>query len=263
METKGIINDSGYPLQILIEHLVKTQLHENGWAVLVKEHQWSDPDTGNEGFIDLILGSHQYNIRLIIECKRVSGKWNFLLPTGTYPSGQTRLLFAGRKSIETPWNITWKDGFINPECEDAVYCVMEVEGKKDNRTLEKYSSELLNALESLAQQETKINNFPNIPLKNVQLPPVNAMYYMSIIVTTAKLQKCVIDPLKINIDDGKIDNGIVSQIPFIRFRKNLPSIFETDNSKITNIKEMNLANERSVFIVQADKFVEFLSRFSI
>ena len=78
---QDIIDNSGYPLQIHLADWIKDTANQHRWRVLAKEHRWVNSQTNDEGFIDLILERSGHNLRLVVECKRISGNWIFLLPT--------------------------------------------------------------------------------------------------------------------------------------------------------------------------------------
>ena len=79
---KGFVNSSGFPLQIGIEHLVRSQTLSHGWKVRYKEHSWNNKQTGNAGFIDLVLVDGDGTSAMVVECKRVQDtSWIFLLPS--------------------------------------------------------------------------------------------------------------------------------------------------------------------------------------
>lgn len=74
-----IVNHSGYPLQMCLHEKILETQRQHSWQVLVPEHRWLNADNHKDGFIDLVLGHSRFPIRLVIECKRVSGSWNFLV----------------------------------------------------------------------------------------------------------------------------------------------------------------------------------------
>jgi hypothetical protein len=246
-----IINESGYPLQLFLEEEINNPQSKHGWKVFVKEHRWVNSITQDEGYIDLVLEHNSYIIRLIIECKRVSGSWTFLLPSNN-PSLVTRgKLLTAKYPGSTLF--TWTDLKIIPESCEAQFCVMEVEGKKDSRTLEKLSGELLLSLESLAVEEVK--------LLSKLSPYEHEKRYLPIIVTTANLQICMFDPKNISPEDGSITTeGDMRAVDFIRFRKNLAGNPEFQQQNFDTLTKANRENERSVFVVQAKSITSFLEK---
>jgi hypothetical protein len=84
----SVVNASGFPFQIRVAHLVRETAARRGWTVLVSEHPWTDEETGENGFIDVVLGrDDDYSLRLVIECKRAKdSQWVFISPDTTAKS---------------------------------------------------------------------------------------------------------------------------------------------------------------------------------
>lgn len=249
-----LINESGYPLQLYVAEEINNFSSEHGWRVLVKEHRWVNSETQDEGYIDIILEHKSYFIRFVVECKRISGSWNFLLPENNpILVKRSKLLIA---EYPSPVGFRWEDRGIYPESCEATFCVMEVEGKKDSRTLEKISGELLLSLESLAAEEVQLLSATSRSQHN--------KLYIPIIVTTANLQACLFDPKDISAEDGNIKTaGEIHKVEFIRFRKNLAGNPIYQNQEFNDLKESNLENERTIIVVQAKSITNFLQNFRI
>ena len=260
-ETQDIINDSGYPLQIRIEKWINETKEHHEWRVLVTEHRWINGETKEDGFIDLILENTRKFLKLVIECKRIMGKWTFLLPTMN-PNKEHKV-----RILRTQYNnlkYTWEEVPFSPESYEAAYCVMEVNGGKDSRTLEKLTGELLLSLEYLAVEETDLvkslqerQNTPNVSYQQQD------MYYLPIIVTTATLQKMIFDPSNVDLKSGKISDSHISPIEFIRFRKNLATNIKYERPLSYTLRDLNRENDRTVFVIQAENFINFLSSIDI
>ena len=263
MATKSIqeiINESGYPLQIKLENIINSSTQEHNWRVLAREHRWISATTHEEGFIDLVLDHKTYSARLVIECKRVIGSWTFLIPNPSqYLAGKYRLYHASYTSSD----FSWTEIDAVPESHESAFCVMEVEGKRDNRTLEKISGELLLSLEHLAHEEANLYQemHKGSDSQNQRLyQRSNDMYYLPIIVTTANLQTCVFDPVNVSLNDGKISSSKIEQVSFIRFRKNLATSHKFNKPNIVDIREANRENDRIIFVVKAEDLIKFLTR---
>jgi hypothetical protein len=244
---QDIVNGSGYPLQIHLESLIDSTVDSHGWRVLVSEHRWVDPVSDEEGFIDMVLEHWSYQVRLVLECKRVAGSWIFLLPAvKPVKKQETRVL----KAQYDPPSFLWEDFRIQPESHQSRYCVMEVGGKKDSRTLEKMSGELLISLECLAQEEMSLGKHGG-----------TRMHYLPVIVTTAQLQKCCFDPRTVNIADGTIApaDSHIDGVDCVRFRKNLATHLPYAKPLPPDLRESSGENDRTVLVVQADHLMEFLS----
>ncbi len=135
--------------------------------------------------------------------------------------------------------------------------MLETEGKKDSRTLEKLSGEILLSLEYFATEETLLIKSL---LERVQRSP-SSMSYLPVIVTTASLKKMTFNPSAVDIKNGKIDQSesTVSPVEFLRFRKNLATNLDYEKPPTNTLRELNQLNDRTVFVVQAENFIKFLS----
>ena len=120
----------------------------------------------------------------------------------------------------------------------------------------KLSGELLLSLEYTAKEESRL--FQSI-ISNLNLPNVT-MTFIPVIVTTASLQGMKFEHADIEITNGKITKSETEPIKFIRFRKNLASSIRYDNTEINRLRDLNKLNDRTVFVVQAESFIEFLRK---
>jgi hypothetical protein len=256
--SEDIVNESGYPLQIYLENLVKEQDKDKDfiWRFQQSEHRWIDEHSKEEGFIDLVLKNKRGNYRIIIECKRITGKWNFIVQEQaqeiTYDS---KILRVDYQTL----NYSWPNFHLKPASYEAAYCVMETEGKRDTRSLEKISGELLLSLEYLAIDETEflVKTFPE---KNPLLD--NEICYVPLIVTTADLQLFTFNPKDFDIKTGKIIKSSGESVQYIRFKKNLSSHIKFENlGKNYDYSKENKEFDRTVFIVHAEYLIEFLKSF--
>jgi hypothetical protein len=155
------------------------------------------------------------------------------------------------------FSFSWRKFSLTPASLEASFCVMETGGKKDSRILEGLAGELLLSMEQLAIQETNLRR-PYLEGRNHSS---QHMLYLPVIVTTATLQTMNFNPSDIDIADGKITQSTVSEVEFIRFRKNLASNVEYEKLRMVTLKDLNRENERSVLVVQAETFISFLSKF--
>jgi hypothetical protein len=250
---QDIVNDSGYPLQLRLEEIISTTKNSHDWRVLAKEHRWVNLNTNEEGFIDLILEHKTRNWRLVVESKRVAeASWNFLLPNEAHQLvSQLRILRADFTYKQALW---LKDD-LPPKSYESAFCVPEIQKAKDNRTLEKIAGDLLLSLESLASEEISIIQ------KMHQTPnrfSDDKMFYIPVIVTTSKLRVCIFNPSDVNIEDGKIKSSDIEEIKYIRFCKNLATNVNYIKPEILHLRDANKENDRTVFIVQATDFLEFI-----
>jgi hypothetical protein len=84
--------------------------------------------------------------------------------------------------------------------------------------------------------------------------------YLNVIVTTAKLKVCSFDPSDISLKDGTVSKCSFSDVPFVRFQKQLSTRFP--ESLIFNVGEtfqIAQAKENTVFVVNSECLVKFVS----
>lgn len=251
--SQEIVNESGYPLQIYLEDLIKINSKDLIWSIQLSEHRWIDEQSTEEGFIDLVLKNKRENYRLIIECKRIIGKWNFIVPDQNLIETQDSKILS--IDFQTH-NYSWPQFPIRPNSYESAFCVLETDGKRDTRTLEKIASELLLSLEYYAIDETKFmdKNFPN------RYPfPDQKVFYIPLIVTTADLQLIRFNPKDFDVKIGKITASKLESVQFIRYKKNLSSHIKFENIKKNyNFSDENKEYDRTIFIVHAENFIDFL-----
>jgi hypothetical protein len=246
-----LVNSSGYPLQIGIEKLIQQTCPNHHWLIVGREHYWRNNKIDKEGFIDLIL--HRNNLRMVIECKRVLDKdWIFLVADTQQPTAYKVKLLYSSIQYENP-NYVWKDFDLCPVTYESQFCILGKE--KDRPSLESVSSDLLLATESLAIEEESILLPRNIS---------NSLYitYIPIIITTANLHICSFQPSNVSMKDGKVppDSKFVN-VDFVRFRKGLATASIDNLKDVQDLHESNKLNERTIFIVSANKILNFFQQF--
>lgn len=250
---RKLVNASGFLFQLRIEEEIRnTQGRRNNkWGVIAREHRWSDDKFGREGFIDLILESRI--CRIVIECKRVKeGNWVFLLPNENKPTTLARLLWSHQKKDRA--SISGYDDFIfSPESPESNFCIIRGQGEKDPPMLERISSNLLQSIECLADEELEIRAATELG---------SARLYIPMIITNATLLSCRFDVNEIEMSTGKIEKTLFEPVPFIKFRKNM-STNRTTTRKAGDLREANIENERTVLVVNANVIGNYLEELSI
>src|SRR5690348_3092413 len=214
------VNQSGFPLQIAIAHLVRKTAKEHKWNVLYSEHAWKnenkDVDDGSKdesGFIDLILERSSRDLVLIVECKRVlESEWVFLIPKDKLKERRQVKSWTTiyQKDIERYEESEWRDRAIDPQSYQSEYCVVHGQDSKATPMLERIGGLLVESTEGFAAEELSLKRGKN-----------RVRIYFNVVVTTAKLMVCELDPEKISVSDGKIKDPQYFEVPFIRFRKQL------------------------------------------
>jgi hypothetical protein len=119
--------------------------------------------------------------------------------------------------------------------------------------LERVGATLVSSTEALALEErmTLMSEFCSLRV------------YINMVVTTAKLKVASFDPAKVSLKDGTISNCEFSDVPFVRFRKQLSTRFPKsltfqsgDTAHIANAK----AN--TVLVVNAECLSDFIHALS-
>lgn len=212
------VNQSGFPLQIAAAHLVRATSKEHKWSVLYSEHAWKnenkDVDDGSKdesGFIDLVLERTTHDLVLIVECKRVlEAEWVFLISKDELK--ERRIVKSWTtiytKSLEPYEYAEWRDRAIDPRSYQSGYCVVHGQDPKSVPMLERIGALLVESTEGFAAEELSLNKAKN-----------RVRIYFNVVLTTAKLIVCELDPEKISISDGKIKDPKYFEVPYIRFRK--------------------------------------------
>jgi hypothetical protein len=249
-----VANASGFPLQIGISHVVNKS---NRWKIFLEEHPWSlddKDDKVSEGFIDLVVYERFSQFEtLVIECKRVrQTAWVFLLPT--LPSAKrSQATIFGSQLADSKWkHFGWEDWQADPITYQSQYCAIPGQQQGRKNLIEHTASELVLSVEALANQERRLqqengaDNFSRV--------------YIPIIVTTAQLFIAEFDPSNISLEDGCLPkNTPFFEVPFIRYRKSLATF--GGSILVKSISEFHIASERTIFVVNALKFEEFLNQY--
>jgi hypothetical protein len=253
---RKIVNSSGFPLQIAIRHAVKKAARDQKWGVWAEEHPWKNEDSGESGFIDLVLDHLDERQILIVECKRVrDSKWIFLIPL----SEQNRIRRARSWTTinDGPEDLSlsnWSDWNVRPYSFESKFCVVPGQDPKAKPMLERIASGLVEATEAFAMEELRLG-----------VPENGLRTYFSAIVTTADLKTCMFDPnAEIDLKTGDITDCQFQDIPFIRFRKSLTTrIEEPSRMGIEEVQEIFLEKERTVFVISSCFFLDFLKQWKL
>jgi hypothetical protein len=252
---KQIVNSSGFPLQIGIEHFVEKTSKDHGWKVLYREHSWNNPNSNNSGFIDLVLADEFGTSIMVVECKRVQNtNWIFLLPSERQKRRRHARAWVSRSNGDNIKFFDWTDITPDPYSPESMFCVVPGQDKKSRPMLERIAAELIEATEALAFEDLHL----------FSKKPEFVKIYLNIIITTADLSLCSFDPHDISISDGMIEKAEFESIPFLRFRKSL----STKSVSELNLEEMNSYNltkakENTVFVVNSKHLEDFLNEIEI
>jgi hypothetical protein len=132
---------------------------------------------------------------------------------------------------------------------ESKFCV--VPGDRNDRImLERIGSNVVSATEALAVEESR------------QLISPGYCNCFSVIVTTAALVACLIDPGSIDIANGTIETHkcVLKPVEFLRFTKQLSGGEHRPMSESHSIRP-HRGREQTVFIVNSSGLKKFLSEF--
>lgn len=256
-ESLKIANDSGFPLQIAVENKVSETTNQHGWSVRYTEHAWSNYSDQQSGFIDLVLQNRDKNIFLVVECKRPrDATWIFMHSNGEAKERQHAKALESSYSNGAMKSLEWKDVTPDPKCPEVIFCAVRGQSVNDNKTtlVERVGAQLVSATEAFAQEEKDYRH----PTQSTN------RFYFNVIVTTAVLKVAEFNPHDVSLADGTIKDAKITEVPFVRFRKQLsmrPRSLTTGDFH----RQVDIANlkENTVFIVHADALLLFLEQFEL
>ena len=255
------IRASGFPFQAKMQHLLESA---EGWSVVGSECSWRNKD--KEGFLD-IVASHQ-NIWLAIECKRVRSvsasrqkkhgvevfegapKKSFVFLCRENESESysettraviTRCLDEADVADDPikEVGISSEEQFFEPASYETSLCVtIDVDNRAE--MIEREVSELVRGTHHYASEMYAFLWSVGASIDEVFLP---------VFVTTSPLFVLNCDPKNVSIEDGEFGFAAsdIRPVPWIRFKKSFMAIG-------TN------STDRTVFVVQAKSFAEFLAK---
>jgi hypothetical protein len=151
----------------------------------------------------------------------------------------------------------WIDVPFLPGSPEANYCVIRKNNQRSQELLEKVAAEVVRAVDALAAQESAANF--RVTRASVA-GPAEALkrVYVPMIVTTAKLYICDADYEKVDLQTGEVPGPTAIEVPAVRFMKSLVSL-DPRLSSANTAEEFAQQSERSVVVVQAAHFADFLN----
>lgn len=258
-DTLKQINNSGFPFQFRVLEEIRRTKETHSWSISTWEHPWTDEETGSSHFLDIVLQHNHSKASLVIECKRVRAEdsrqlqWAFLIPANDKRPVST----ASCLEIESdPGNNReikiWDEVDVTPDSFESEICILPSDETRNRPILEHLASQVLDSVEGLAQEELYIQRShpDHVHLRRFIYP---------VIVTNASILVCQFKPDLIRIIDGTLDpaSTLLTTVPFIRFRKCFDAEFPA--GQFRTLVDANLARARTVFVVNAESLVEFLS----
>jgi len=252
---ESVVNRSGFPLQIRADNLVTDTRSRHGWKVLYSEHGWQNQYDKASGFIDLVLENKDQSSLLVIECKRVlDSDWIFLQPSADNPHRRYCKAWVSYHKGRDARYFDWHEMATDPGSHESAFCVVHGEDNKSRPMLERVAASVVSSTEALAGEELHVKVRESLLLR----------IYFSVVLTTARLQVCTFDPAGISIADGTLDKSVFTEVPFVRFRKQLtnkPLRQDAVSTHVGTRSELVRAKDNTVFIVNAERLLEFLLAF--
>ncbi len=248
---KGVVDKSGFPLQIGVSHLINTGTKSNGWHVQYTEHAWRNDADNNSGFIDLVLENNKRQMVLVVECKRVQEtSWVFLNPQAKLVHRRYAKTWHSRYEGGEVTDFGWIDHPLDPESVQSDFFCVFGQDQKSTPMLERVAATLVSSTEALAIEEKVTLLSENFPYR----------VYLNVIVTTAKLKVCSFEPSDISIKDGTVSKCSFSEVPYIRFQKQLSTRFPKSLTfSVGESSKIAKAKENTVFVVNSECLIEFIN----
>ena len=243
------VNRSGFPLQIGLEHLVKSQVNGR-WKVIYSEHSWKNPFDSSSGFVDLILEDAYRTSVLVVEAKKVvDTSWVFLVSDDAQ---MTRSHVKAWITSKDRNHYEYADITSSPRTVESKFCVVDGQDAKSRPMLERLASEAVSSTEGFAAEEKDLLRSHDLRM------------YFSVIVTTANLKVCKTEPSNISIATGQLEKAEMHEVPYLRFRKQLNyNIFSKLDYSNIMYEGVARQKENTVFIVNSNHFMDFLYEFEV
>jgi len=249
------VNRSGFPLQIGLIYRVNQTVASHGWNVLCTEHAWKNELDNDSGFIDFVLEDQYKTSVLVVECKRVlEASWIFLIDSSSIKEQSHGKLWVTSAHGITFEHFDWFNIPLNPVSPESGFCVVPGQDSKSRPMLERLAGECVSATEALAKEERMLLFGETDSIR----------MYGSVIVTTASLKVCEFNPENISLINGKVTDPYFTDVPFIRFRKQLsvrsPKINFLSKPQLNAVAK---AKEHTVFIVNSQALESFLQEWEV
>jgi hypothetical protein len=246
-ELLKIVDSSGFAFQSKVAHLFKESLSDR--PDIIEEQYWCLPDEKKDGYIDIIAVLE--HVRFIVECKKsTDDNWIFLSPKPVKNHLSNKFRWVHFSKNNNSYYHGWDEFHpIDLHIPESAQCVLS-KSKREFPLLEVIGSTLLDSVKAISNDEMRISCDYK---KN--------MFYVPIIVTTARLHLCEYDYDSVDINTGKIkfDKILpeIQEIPFVRFRKSMGNSF-TSEDFAKDLKSISINNERTIFVVSSSALLEFI-----
>jgi hypothetical protein len=240
--------------QLRVEHEVRQSRSEHGWNVVDREHPWINADSGEQGFIDLILEKELMS--LVVECKRVrDGQWVFPIPTGRRGDRTDATCLAAQVAPLGKPESYWPNYEVEPASPGAEFCAIRGSGEDQPAMLERMAWRLLDSMDAVARERLKLEE------RAGERWPIPRLWF-PLVVTTAELVVCEASLSEISLDEGMLTGGGFTEVASVRFHKSLATT-TPKGSSARDLAASARERERTVFIVRATELKGFLGRWAV
>jgi hypothetical protein len=247
----GTLNASGFPLQIKIAQEIRDKPGKHNCKVLAEEYAWRSSQSGEFGFIDIIAG---YGVlRLVIECKRgADATWLFLTDKTKVMESDSMHAMCTDRAEGQPDIKSWSKYGLKPRSAIASFCIVRGQADKEPM-LERTATNLLSSADSLASEELVLS---------AREGDYGYKFYVPMIITTAKLLHCRIDPKDIDLSNGKVapKDADCESVGMIRFQKSFGTVEE---STATSIEGSHQESLRTVLVLHATELSSFVDQMDL
>ena len=249
----NVVNASGFPLQMRVRQEIEDHHEKHGWEVVAGEYPWRS--STEDGYVDLIL--QKRITKLVLDCKRSSAPWVFLLPDNV-TSGMLRARCRWAQHVPGKrggYSIPsgYSDIQFEPRTDEAEFCAIRGSSDRGTNLLERAAGTLVRAVDMIAGAESGFA---------ISATPSFRAIYVPVIVTTADVRVARFPIGEVSLENGKIRTGRFEEVEAIRFRKSLSTIGSA-SEKPRDMAESKVESERTVYVVTASAIVEFLSSWKL
>jgi hypothetical protein len=243
------VNATGFPLQIKVANLISDTSDKHDWKVIYQEYSWRNEYAEQSGFIDIVIEDINRTSLMVLECKRVQDTaWTFLVPQNQ--KANRLLVKSWIKPINQFKKPGWFDIEATPETYESAFCVVPGEKRRSSPMVEDIASKCAASTEALGMEDIELNNDPDL-----------LRIFYNVIVTTARLNVCRYNVDNINLKDGILENADFEEVPYIRFRKQFSTDLHYYHMDDRSGDSISKSKENTVFIVNSDSLIEFLTAF--
>lgn len=236
------LQGSEFPFQTAVAQVIRAAA---GWSVYSSEYPWRT-SSGDHQFLDLV--ARKGNLFLTIECKKTRREiLTFLRPLGHLHTGcleEFRCLRTEQLRDSTGrLELFCEEWALLPPSTGSEFCVVSTsDSGRDQGLLERDAGLVVRATDAFAHE------FPERFRPDVDGSRSTTRLFVPMIVTNAPIYTARYRPSEVSLETGEfsVPPKEVESVPYVRFRK----AFMSDG--VTNL------GDRSVFIVNAEAFAEFL-----